>query len=105
MARAGYANVVADSFGNPAGRGRGQVRQPGTATPLAGPLYQAPTGATTLANPLTTDGQGFFSFYLDVAQAVDLYIMASGYGAHTGCRCGGGSGRAVLDGALLVTAR
>ena len=77
MARAGYANVVADSFGNRVAGAAVEVRQPGTAMPLAVPLYAAPTGAATLANPLTTDGQGFFSFYLDVAQAVDLYIVAT----------------------------
>ena len=55
MARAGYANVVADSFGNRVAGAAVEVRQPGTATPLAGPLYQALTGAATLANPLTTD--------------------------------------------------
>ena len=102
MARAGYANVVADSFGNRVAGAAVEVRQPGTAMPLAVPLYVAPTGAATLANPLTTDGQGFFSFYLDVAQAVDLYIVASGYGAHTEAGVMVAVGAPVLDGAQLV---
>src|SRR4051794_16909018 len=102
MARAGYANVVADSFGNRVPGAAVEVRQPGTATPLAGSLYQAPTGAATLANPLTTDGQGFFSFYLDVAQAVGLAVVASGYGAHTEAGVVVAVGGPVLDGALLV---
>jgi hypothetical protein len=99
MARAGYANVVADSFGNGASV---EVRQPGTATPLAVPLYAAPTGGATLANPLTTDSQGFFSFYLDVAQVVDLYVVASGYGAHTEAGVAVAVGAPVLDGSQLV---
>ncbi|HLH26404.1 MAG TPA: carboxypeptidase-like regulatory domain-containing protein [Chloroflexota bacterium] len=102
MARAGYANVVADSFGNRVAGAAVEVRQPGTATPLAVPLYQAPTGAAALANPLTTDGQGFFSFYLDVAQTVDLYVAASGYGAHTEAGVAVAVGGPVLDGAQLV---
>ncbi|HZS01349.1 MAG TPA: hypothetical protein VFE37_21705 [Chloroflexota bacterium] len=102
MARAGYANVVADSFGNRLGGASVEVRQPGTATPLAVPLYAAPTGAATLANPLTTDGQGFFSFYLDAAQMVDLYVVASGYNAHTEAGVAVAVGAPVLDGSQLV---
>lgn len=102
MARAGYANVVADSFGSRVAGATVEVRQPGTATPLGVPLYVAATGAATLANPFTADGQGFFSFYLDVAQAVDLYVTASGYGAHTEAGVAVAVGAPVLDGSQLV---
>ena len=102
MARAGYANVVTDSFGNRLAGAAVEVRQPGTATPLAVPLYLAPAGGATLANPLTADGQGFFAFYLDVAQAVDLYVTASGYGAHTEAGVSVAVGAPVLDGSQLV---
>jgi hypothetical protein len=102
MARAGYANVVTDSFGNRVAGAMVEVRQPGTATPLAVPLYLAPTGAATLTGPLTADGQGFFAFYLDVAQMVDLAVVASGYGAHTEAGVAVAVGAPVLDGAQLV---
>ena len=78
MARAGYANVVTDSFGNRLAGAAVSVRQPGTATPLAVPLYAALSGAATLANPLMTNSQGFLQFFLDAPQLVDLYVTASG---------------------------
>src|SRR5215203_2061391 len=99
MARTGYANVVTDSFGQRVAGAAVAVRQPGTATPLA-PLYLGATGGATLANPLTTDGQGFFIFYLDVAQAADLYVTASGYTPHTETSVAVAVGAPVLDGSL-----
>jgi hypothetical protein len=102
MARAGYADVVTDSFGNRLAGASVEVRLPGTTTKVAGPLYADPTSAATLTNPFTTNGLGYFALYLASAQTVDLYVTAPGYNALTAAGVAVGLGAPVLDGSQLV---
>ncbi|HLH24941.1 MAG TPA: hypothetical protein VK066_20660 [Chloroflexota bacterium] len=100
MARSLYVNVVADTFGNALGGAQVAVYQPGTTTPLT--LYADPSSATTLPNPLTTDGRGFFAFYLAAAQLVDLAITAAGYTPVTLSNVSVAVPADVLDGAIIL---
>jgi len=79
VARASYRDVIADGFGNRLSGASVEVRNPGTSTPIAGPLYADGTSATTLGNPLAADSRGYFEFFLAAAQTVDLYVTAPGY--------------------------
>jgi hypothetical protein len=102
MARAGYANVVADSFGNRLAGASVEVRQPGTAAKVAGALYAGPTGAATLSNPLTASNLGHFAFYRDTPETVDLFVAVPGYQALTVGGVAVALDAPVLDGSLLV---
>src|SRR6266849_5418642 len=55
-----------------------EVRNPGTSTPIAGPLYADGTSATTLGNPLTADSRGYFEFFLAAAQTVAVLTTTDG---------------------------
>jgi hypothetical protein len=79
VARASYRDVIADGFGNRLSGAMVEVRNPGTSTPIAGPLYADGTSATTLGNPLTADSRGYFELFLAAAQTVDIYVTAPGY--------------------------
>lgn len=78
MARHLITDVVQRSDGSPLAGGSVVVREPGTASPLVQTMYAGSTGATTRANPLTTDDAGRFSAYIDTWQPVDLYITGAG---------------------------
>src|SRR5688572_14174871 len=102
MARAAYSNVVTDSFGNRLAGASVEVRQPGTATKVAGNLYATPGGVEALSNPLTADGQGFFIFYRDAPETVDLYVLAAGYTPLTVASASVANPARVIDGAQLL---
>jgi hypothetical protein len=102
MARAGYADVVTDSFGNRLAGASVEVRQPGTSAPVAGPLYAGPTGMATLSNPFRTNSLGAFVFYRAAPETVDLYVTAPGYTALTVSGVALTPDAPVLDGAQLV---
>ncbi len=102
MARAGYADVVTDSFGNRLAGASVEVRQPGTSAPVAGPLYAGPTGAATLSNPFRTNSLGAFVFYRAAPETVDLYVTAPGYTALTVSGVDLAPDATVLDGDQLV---
>jgi len=83
VARAHFLDVVQDRYGNAVAGASVEVRQPGTATPITDPLYAASIGPATLSNPLTTDANGEFGFWLDTPQMVDLYVSGMGLTART----------------------
>jgi len=60
-----------------------EVRDAGTAVPIAEAIYVDSTGGALLSNPFPTDQAGRFQFYLANPKRVDLYIQASGYAAYT----------------------
>ena len=102
MARAGYANVVADSFGNRLAGASVEVRQPGTTTKVTGALYAGPTGVATLSNPLAASSLGQFAFYRDAPETVDLYVTAPGYQTLTLSGVTVAVDAPALDGSQLV---
>jgi hypothetical protein len=53
------------------------VNVPGKSAAVPGPLYQGPTGPTTLSNPFTT-ASGAVNFYMGAPQTVDLTVTPSG---------------------------
>jgi hypothetical protein len=102
MARAGYANVVADSFGNRLAGASVEVRQPGTATKVTGSLYAGPTGAATLSNSFVANSLGYFTFYRDAPETIDLYVTAPGYHVLTLSGVAVAVDAPALDGSQLV---
>lgn len=98
MARAGYAIVITDSFGNRLAGASVEVRQPGTALPLGATLYAGLTGNVVLSNPLVANSQGFVAFFVDTAQVVDLYVTAAGYQAQTAAGVSVAVGAPLFDG-------
>jgi hypothetical protein len=74
VARAHYRDEVHDQYGNMLPAATVWVYEEGTNTPLTKTLYADDSSAAALANPLTTDAQGRFEFYLDQPQDVDLLI-------------------------------
>src|SRR5258706_14565311 len=45
----------------------------GTTTPITDLISAGPTGSTTLANPVPTDGQGNYEFWLEKGRLLDLF--------------------------------
>lgn len=77
--RASFAWTVVDTNGRPIAGASIAVYQVGTTTAITETIYQDATGASTLANPFTTDSLGQFRFYLDKSKRVDLKVSATGY--------------------------
>lgn len=72
MARAHCFGYVQDRAGNAVRNASVHVYDPGTTDHIAETMFEDDTGVTTVANPLTTDANGRFAFYLDEEQRVDL---------------------------------
>lgn len=71
--RARYADVALSSVtGRPLAGVTVDVFNEASTTPIAGPIWSAPTGGATLPNPLTTNSQGELVFYLAAPVRVDL---------------------------------
>lgn len=101
MARAGYRDVVADSFGNRLPGASVRVRNAGTTVDYSGTLFADGTSGTTLVNPLTANSLGYFEFFTAAPATVDLYVTAAGYTALTVANVSTAV-LATLDGAWLV---
>src|SRR3954451_10999115 len=103
VARALYADIIADAFGNRLPGASVQVRDAGTSNPYSGgSLFAAPAGAATLANPLTADPRGYLYFYTASPATLDLYVSAPGYNALTVAGVPSAAPAASIDGAALV---
>ena len=83
MTRSHCLGTVQDRYGNVVEGASVTVRQPGTATVITDTLYAGATGDTDLDNPLTTDENGGFGFYLDTPQTVDFYVSGADVTART----------------------
>jgi hypothetical protein len=59
------------------------LRQPGTATPIVGNIYDAGSGGSPVSQPLSADAYGRLQKYLAAAQTVDLYVTGAGFAAFT----------------------
>ncbi|MCC7372535.1 MAG: hypothetical protein IT306_29245 [Chloroflexi bacterium] len=77
-----YKDSTSGAF-KPAANPSVTVYENGTTTPLAATIYAAPTGGTTLSNPLTGDANGVVEFYLEDPQDVSLLVTATGLGSVT----------------------
>jgi hypothetical protein len=69
--------VVQDTAGNIRPGAAVAVYQPGTTTPITSTLYADGTSGTTLSNPYTS-ADGTVSFYLAIAQRVDIGLTPPG---------------------------
>ena len=54
------------------------VYEPGTTTPIAQTMYDAPSGGSILSNPLITDEHGVRPFYVANSQRVDYKFIPGG---------------------------
>lgn len=73
--RAQLRNTVQDRRGNAQSLVTVHVYEPGTTNEISATMYENPTGLDVLSNPLTTDGNGEFAFFLDAPQQVDLVVV------------------------------
>ncbi|MGE3267149.1 MAG: carboxypeptidase-like regulatory domain-containing protein [Chloroflexota bacterium] len=79
MARANAHNTVFDEDGEPLVGAEVRVYENrDTGSPIAATMYDAPSSGSVLTWPLTTDANGFWSFYLDAPQQVTLVISYPG---------------------------
>ena len=78
MTRAWFSDIVIDPDGKPIPTVTVDVFEPGTTTPIAGPIYATATNGSTLANPFTTNSQGELEFWLATPKRVDLRYSKSG---------------------------
>lgn len=79
MATRAHARIVSQNGnGDKLGGASVYVYQPGTTTPIVESLYLANAGGSPTSNPLTADGNGAASFYLDQPKRVDLRVVAGG---------------------------
>lgn len=83
MARARLYATILDAAGNRLSGATVDVFQVGTTTPITATMYNAVSGGSTLANPLTTDSFGSITAYVDTPQNADLRIQLAGYSTRT----------------------
>lgn len=81
--RARYADIVIDPYGNALAGASVAVYQAGTILPITETIYAYATTGTTLTNPLTTDANGRFAFYLALPKRVDLAVSKTNYDSYT----------------------
>lgn len=78
MTRAWFADTVIDPDGKPIRSVTVDVFNAGTTTPIAGTIYAAPSGGTTLSNPFLTNTEGELEFWLADPLRVDLRYSKTG---------------------------
>lgn len=73
MSRAHISKPILDAAGNVRAGASVRVLQPGTLTPLTGPLFAADMGSSTVTNPFIATN-GVVDFYLDIPQRVRIGV-------------------------------
>ena len=73
MTRAHISKPILDAAGNVRSGASVRVLQPGTTTPLTGPLFAADMGSSTVTNPFIA-ANGVVDFYLDTPQRVRIGV-------------------------------